>query len=391
MVSKALQNEWNYLQRIFPDSEELFSPLRQTLFDDFFPALSACDLSDTEKNIFEKPTRMAGLGIRDPVGAAQISFETSKRATTMLCKSILTGNAVNLDLYESDFQTVTREMKKIKNETDLSSTKDLINSLPEEKSVKMKRIFENKCSTWLSIIPTNENFFALSPDEFRDAITLRYNLTPKGLPSICDGCSENLDLCHALNCKKGGLVTARHNELRDLNCDLCSMAGLSHIISEPIVQESNENDDLKGLRADWSVRGFWDSQRTALFDVCIFNADACSFRNQSLQTIFQMKKHIKKSKYCQAAEARRASFTPIIASCEAIFDNEAEVYFKRLATILSKKWSSNYSKALCYIRARMQVCIIRSVSLCLRGSRTKWRGAGFVDNASIPLNILDLD
>ena len=169
------------------------------------------------------------------------------------------------------------------------------------------------------------------------------------------------------------------------------MAGLSYIISEPIVQESNESDDLKGLQADWSVRGFWDSQRTALFDVCIFNADACSFRNQSLQTIFQMKKHIKKSKYCQAAEARRASFTPIIASCEAIFDNEAEVYFKRLATILSKKWSSNYSKALCYIRARMQVCIIRSVSLCLRGSRTKWRGAGFVDNASIPLNILDLD
>ena len=97
-VSKALQNEWNDLQRIFPDSEELFSPLRQTLFDDFFPALSACDLSDTEKNIFEKPTRMAGLGIRDPVAAAQISFETSKRATTMLCKSILTGNAVNLDL-----------------------------------------------------------------------------------------------------------------------------------------------------------------------------------------------------------------------------------------------------------------------------------------------------
>jgi len=386
-----LQNEWNYLQRIFPDSEELFFPLRQTLFDDFFPALTANDLSDTEKNILEKPTRMAGLGIRDPVTSAQISFETSKRATTMLCESILTGNAVDLDLYEKDLKTVTREMKKIKNEADLARTKELINSLPEEKSVKLQRIFENKCSTWLSIIPTNENFFALSPDEFRDAITLRYKLIPKGLPSKCDGCSEIFDLCHALNCKKGGLVTARHNELRDLNCDLCSLAGLSHVLSEPIVQENNESEDLKGLRADWSVRGFWDSQRTALFDVCIFNADACSFRNQSLENTFQMKRNIKKSKYCQAAEARQASFTPIIASCEAIFDSEAEVYFKRLATILSKKWRSNYSKALCYIRARMQICIIRSVSLCLRGSRTKWRGAGFVDHASIPLNILDLD
>ena len=278
-----------------------------------------------------------------------------------------------------------------KNEFDLLQTQYLIQSLSQEKSNKLKRLLDNKCSTWLSILPTNDNFFALSPDEFRDAVALRYQFTPKGLPSTCDGCSEDFDLCHALNCKKGGLVIARHNELRDLNCDLCSLAGLSQIISEPIVQESNEDDELEGLRADWSVRGFWDSQRTALFDVCIFNADACSLRNQSLQNVFQMKKNAKKSKYCQAAEARRASFTPIIASCEAIFDNKAEVYLKRLATILSKKWDSCYSRVLCYVRARMQICIIRSVSLCLRGSRTKWKGAGFVDHASIPINVLELD
>ena len=92
-----------------------------------------------------------------------------------------------------------------------------------------------------------------------------------------------------------------------------------------------------------------------------------------------------------AAEARRASFTPIIASCEAIFDCEAEVYFKRLATILSKKWDSSYSHALSYIRARMQICIMRSVSLCMRGCRTKWRGAGIVDYAAIPLNVFNSD
>ena len=179
--------------------------------------------------------------------------------------------------------------------------------------------------------------------------------------------------------------------MNDLNCDLCSMAGLSQIISEPILQESNENEDLEGLRADWSVRGFWDSQRTALFDVCIFNADASSLKNQPLQSVFNAKKNMKKSKYCKAAAARRASFTPVIASCEAILDNEAEIYVKRLATIMSKNWKTSYSRVLSYVRARFQICIIRSVSLCLRGSRTKWRGAGFVDHAAIPMNILEID
>ena len=166
-VSKAMQNEWNYLQRIFPDSAELFSPLRQTLFNDFFPTLTGATLSDTEINIIEKPTRMAGLGIRDPVASAQISFETSRKATTKLCESILTGNAVDIDSYENDLKLVTREMKKNKNEADLLRTQQLINMLPEEKSVKLRRIFDNKCSTWLSIIPTNDNLFVLSLDEFR--------------------------------------------------------------------------------------------------------------------------------------------------------------------------------------------------------------------------------
>ena len=165
-----------------------------------------------------------------------------------------------------------------------------------------------------------------------------------------------------------------------------------HLLGLHILQESTgDHDDTKGLRADWSVGGFWEHQRVALFDICILNADAKSLQNQSLKSIFNTRKQIKKDKYCAAAESRRATFTPIIASCEAIFESEAEVYFKRLATILSKKWKSSYSHALCYIRARMQICIMRSVSLCIRGSRTKWRGAGITDHAAIPLNLFACD
>ena len=75
-------------------------------------------------------------------------------------------------------------------------------------------------------------------------------------------------------------------------------------------------------------------------------------------------------------------------TCEAIFDKEAETYLKNM---LPKKWNSSYAQALSYIQARMQICILQSVSLCIRGSRTKWRGAGFTDDAALPLHLYEYD
>ena len=73
----------------------------------------------------------------------------------------------------------------------------------------------------------------------------------------------------------GGLVSARHNESRDLNIDLCSKAGLK-TTCEPVIKDSIEGNDSEVLRVDWGVRGLWESQREALFDICICNADAPS-------------------------------------------------------------------------------------------------------------------
>ena len=145
----------------------------------------------------------------------------------LLSMSILTGNAVDIDSYEATLIEVSRQMKKERETHDFNQTIEIIQRLPQDKSNKLKRIAENKCSTWLSIYPTNDNFFAMSPDEFRDALALWYHICPKGLPAICDRCGEDFSMNHALNCKQEGLVTARHNEAKDLNCDLCALAGLS--------------------------------------------------------------------------------------------------------------------------------------------------------------------
>ena len=135
------------------------------------------------------------------------------------------------------------------------------------------------------MMPTHDNHFLLSADEFRDSIALRYGRLPVKMAGFCDGCNQRFDLSHALNCKMGGLVGARHNESRDLNLDLLSLTGLTQTVREPLIKEPDSTGE-NALRVDWGVRGFWEFQREALFDICILNADAPSYSTTALQSLF---------------------------------------------------------------------------------------------------------
>ena len=61
------------------------------------------------------------------------------------------------------------------------------------------------------MMPTHDNQFLLSADEFRDSIALRYGRVPVKMAGFCDGCSQPFDLSHALDCKLAGLFGVRHN------------------------------------------------------------------------------------------------------------------------------------------------------------------------------------
>ena len=44
---------------------------------------------------------------------------------------------------------------------------------------------EKGASSWLTVLPIEENEFTLTKNEFRDSIHLRYSKTLKGMPSLC--------------------------------------------------------------------------------------------------------------------------------------------------------------------------------------------------------------
>ena len=87
----------------------------------------------------------------------------------------------------------------------------------------ISRARSEKLSSWLSVIPIAKNGFDLSSVEFRDGLSIRYMKPLLRVPEVCDGCGTRFDLSHALSCRKGGLVTRRHNEIRDTIASLSSL------------------------------------------------------------------------------------------------------------------------------------------------------------------------
>ena len=64
-------------------------------------------------------------------------------------------------------------------------------------------------------------------------------ILPASPENSCDGCGTQFRLGHALDCKKGELITQRHDKLRDALGDI---AALTHkkVVREPVVREADE-------------------------------------------------------------------------------------------------------------------------------------------------------
>ena len=99
------------------------------------------------------------------------------------------------------------------NAVDKDKLDELLAVLPADQKRAIRRIIDNSCSLWLTSLPLLKDNFDLSATEFRDALCVRYRIPFKRSFSRCDGCQQDFDLQNALSCKKGGLVTLRHNEI----------------------------------------------------------------------------------------------------------------------------------------------------------------------------------
>ena len=115
--------------------------------------------------------------------------------------------------------------------------------------------------------------------------------------------------------------------------------------------------------------------------------DAPSYLSLSLSQVLLSAEREKVLKYNDACQLKHASFFPICLTVDGLVGRETGALLKRLADRLSAKWDRQDSITLHWIHTKSSFAIITATGLCIRGSRSKWRGIaidnGFGINPSI--------
>ena len=233
-------------------------------------------------------------------------------------------------------------------------------------------------------MPSTINGTELSSQEFRDALLMRYSITPPDLPQNCDGCGARFSLQHALGCKKGGLVILRHNDVKSELMELGQKALTNSAIrDEPLITPgrmieldstccTTPNPDAHTVAEDRGgvlMRGFWERGTGCIFGVRVAGLDAPSQRHQVASKVLANHEKQKKRKYLESCSKQRRHFTPFVVSTDGMLGREANHTLKHLARMLSRKWHKPYSQVCGYVKSRMSIAIVRATHQCLRGSR----------------------
>ena len=382
-LSKVLQFEWSYLQRVVNDDSAAYLPISECITDRFLPSILGGMISEEERLLFSLPTRMGGLGIPDPTKSCQNAFTTSKTGTKSLVKAMKFEEEFSMERHRSELKAARTKLAESQKASNRAKLDKVLQTIDSKKKRAVMRAVEGKTSHWLTVMPIAKHHFDLSAAEFRDALSLRYCRPSLGLPAICDGCSAPFSLEHALDCKKGGLVIQRHNEVRDALGDIAAKA-YQEVTKEPIIREADDTQSITALVADLRIRGVWQPQAEALFDIRVVDTDAQSYAHRTVDDVLISAEKEKKKKYNEAAAARHASFSPFVVSVDGYMGKEAKTVLSRVADKLASSWGKSYAVVMGWVQARMSFAILRATNLCVRGSRTKWRsGIGMDDGAGL--------
>ena len=375
--TKGYRSKFTYYMRTIPSFEDYVELVDEIILDSFLPTLFGKkeQFPNYMKDLFSLTPNQGGLGIPSLKKTSTSQYNASSLLTKPHVDLIMEQKLTNDPETKQKTDKLMSQNRTSRNKIKKEEVVKVDANLPTDLLTIVKQSRDKGASSWLNALPLVDQKLDLNKEEFRDSISLRYNIPLKGLPSFC-ACGEKFNVNHALSCKKGGFVSERHDGIRDLLTSLINKV-CNNVQTEPhLLPITNETFRLKTAnksseaRLDIKASSFWSRGVTAFFDVRVSHVNSETNKNKETKKIFKEQENEKKRSYLQRVlEVEHGSFTPLVFGTNGGMGDECSLFLKTLAEKLAKKQGESYQNVMSWIRTRLSFEILRSVHLCIRGSR----------------------
>ena len=343
------QHKYSYFLRTIKDVSECLKPLDDVITNTFIPAVTGFNVSAAERALLALPVKNGGMGIETVSDISDAEFSISVLMTAPLAAIIaMQGDELP---NQADVNEAKAALRKQKDDVIKEKISTVDSTLDRDIMRCVQQSRQSGASNWLSALPLTKHHLNFNKAEFRDALALRYNKHMAGLPSMCV-CGQPFNVTHAMNCKKGGFISARHDNIRDFEAKLLSQV-CKDVETEPQLQAlSNEQlprstNTSPEARLDVRARGFYRRGQNTFFDIRVTNASATSQINTSLETILKKHETDKKRQYNERVmQVEQGSFTPLVFSTFGSMGPETATYHKLLAEKIANKKDESYSEVI---------------------------------------------
>ena len=391
--SKALCHRWSFVMRTIEDTQDLFTPLETCIREKFIPAIVGRSVSDVHRRMFALPVRYGGLGIINPVETAEREYQTSVKVTEELADLIYRQATSLKELDKVRIKGRKDSLKLLKEMRLKKELEEIMKEVDENTRESLQLVQEHGSGAFLTCLPLQQLGYAYNKVDFRDSVFLRYNWAIPKTPRYCDCKAEN-DNNHILNCKRGGYVNYRHNNVRDSVAEYLRLVTNDVRIEPPLIPIESPSFQQKGnnadkARLDISARGVWSTFERTFFDVRIFNPRSTSYKSKSLQQMYSLHEKEKKNQYMnRVLQLEKGTFVPLVFTTTGGMAPEAKGFIRRLASLIAAKTRQDYSQVMCNIRTRLSMDIMRSVLVAVRGVRGKAKKAWTAPISSVDFNLI---
>ena len=161
-LSKSLQFQWSYMQRVVPNCESCFEILCNALNDIFWPALFYGTISDSETKLFSLAARHGGLGIRDHLSTAVSSLKYSRKCTAHIVDAIKSNSVFSVFNHIDYLSKLHRELNQEIEIQYQNLLKSVLPTFDDNKKRAVQLGIDGKTSAWLTVIPLAYHHFDLS-------------------------------------------------------------------------------------------------------------------------------------------------------------------------------------------------------------------------------------